>query len=619
MRHRLLHRLAWPTLLGTWLAACGGGDQPGPDTPTFARDIAPIVYRSCTPCHCAGGPTPFELSSYDDVHERRSKIVEMVTDRRMPPWLPTHGDFVGDRRLSPEEITLLQRWVTAGSPRGDATAEPPCPTFPTGWQLRQPDLVVTAPSITVEATGPDQLRNLVVRAPNPAPVFVAAVEIVPDSPAVHHAVLAVDTTTRSRELDAADPAPGFGGMKMGGAKPPDGYFLGWTPGKSVRPLPAGMSWQLPPGADLVLQLHLVPTGRVETVQPRIGLFLAAAPATVVSHPLGLFAIDIDLPAGATDIVVRDHFVTPVAVEVRSIYPHAHYLCRRMVAWVTPPGSERRDLFRIDRWDFDWQDDYTLRSPLALPAGTRIDFEYHYDNSAANPANPFSPPQRVRSGDSSVDEMGNLSLQVTVADHDTRRRLGEAGVRRDLEKIGFDAALLLQLAMLQRETNRLDEAFATIAKVHGREPGNAEAWLEQGHCLAAAGRPDDAAVAYGKCLQFDPAENGARIQLANLELRAGRHAEAIALYDQALARAPDLAPLHNNLATACLAVGQLDRAEVHYRRTLALDAGFFQAWLNLGRTLAATGRLDEARDALRRAKALRPDDARVDEALRSVGG
>lgn len=599
------------------VASCG---DPAPEgTPTFARDIAPIIHASCTPCHRPGQAAPFPLLGYDDVHRRRHKILEVTRERRMPPWLPTHGDFVGDRRLPDTSIALFQAWVEAGALRGDPGVEPPPPLFVEGWQLGQPDLVLTVRQpIQVPAAGAEVFRNYVIPAGVDAVRFVAAVEVRPGNAAAHHAVLAVDATGRARQLDAADPEPGFPGMAMGGARPPDGNFLGWTPGKVARRCPDGMAWRLSPGDDLVLQLHLTPTGKPETLQPAIALYFTTVPPRVVTYPLCMFAPQIDLPAGASDVVVGDHFVVPVPVTVHSVYPHAHYLCRRMAAWATLPGGKRHDLFAIDRWDFDWQDDYTFREPIPLPAGTRIEFAYHYDNSAANPSNPSQPPRHVQLGDRSTDEMANLTLQLTTVDLEARRVLGEAGIRRDLDKRGYDAALLIELASMLRETGRHEEALRAIRTVCDREPRNAAARCELGNCLAAAGRQDEAERAYMDCLKLDPNQNTARVQLGNILLRSGRALPAIALYDTALLSNPDMPALHNNLATACMAAGQLDRAEHHFRRTVALDQSFFQAWLNLGRVLASTGRSEEARDALLRAKELRPDDPRAQQALQQLG-
>ncbi len=588
--------------------------------PTFAGEIAQIVYAACTPCHRPDGPTPFPLLGYDDVYRRRDKILEVTQERLMPPWLPTHGDFVGDRRLTTEQLALLDRWVAAGAPRGDASSEPPCPEFPAGWQLRTPDLVVTVPQVvTVPAAGPDVVRNLVVPVDVGAVKFVAAIEIQPGSPAVHHALLLVDATPEARRLDALDAEPGYPGMVDGNAKPPDGQFLPWTPGKRARPCADGMAWRLQPGHDLVLQVHLAPTGKPERVQPRIGLYFTNVPPSHVAFPLVLSSLQIDLPAGAADCIVADHFVLPVPVTVQSLYPHAHHLCRRMLATVTLPGEAPRPLFAIDRWDFDWQDDYTFRAPVALPAGTRIAIEYHYDNSDANPQNPSRPPRRVRYGQNSTDEMGSLTLQVTTADLAARRVLGEASLRHEISKAGgYDGPLLLQLATLLRDLQRHDEALRTIAEVREREPLRFEALFELGACLEAAGRSAEAERAYAECLARDPRQHAARVQLGTVLLRSGRTAEAIEHYQQALQQMPRLAALHNNLATAGLASGQLDLAERHYREAVAIDPDFFLAWFNLGRVLAATDRPADARRALLRADALQPGDARVHEALGRLG-
>lgn len=594
------------------LAGCGGRDAA--TAPTWVRDIAPIVHGACTSCHRPGGPAPFALLTHADAARRLDVIGENTRERRMPPWLPTHGDFLGDPRLSEAQLDLLQRWIAAGGPRGEGD-EPAPPAFPSSWQLRQPDLVIEAPTaVSVPASGPDLLRNLVLPAPVDRVRFVAAVEIQPGNPAVHHAVLVVDTTNGSRQRDARDAEPGFPGMALGSAKPPDGYFLGWTPGKRVRQCRDGMAWRLVPGTDLVLQLHLTPTGKAEAVKPRIGLYFTEQPPTAITYPLNLFHEPIDLPPGARDVVVRDAFTLPVPVTVHSLYPHAHYLGRRMTVTATPPNGAARDLLRIERWDFDWQDDYTLREPLTLAAGTRIAFEYSFDNSADNPNNPSRPPVHVRSGPESTDEMATLALQVTVADAGARATLGEAAIRADLGKRGDDVDLLVQLATLLRDQRRCDEALQQLERARSKAPGEARLLFEQGACHEAAGRAADAERLYRECLTRDAAQNDARVQLANVLLRGGRADEAIPLYQAAIAQSPAKAALHNNLATAFLATNQLASAEQHFRTTLTLDATFFQAWFQLGRVLAATGRTAEAREALQHANALRPGDPRVQEAL-----
>jgi len=616
---------AW-ILIAPWLfvvlvATQGCGADPGSAAPsdvTFADDIAPLIYRACTPCHNPTGPAPFSLCSYEDAFKRRRQLAEVTGERLMPPWLPTHGDFVGDRRLDDDEIAALAAWAAADGARGDVEREPVCPEFADGWQLREPDLVVEFPDeVEVAAAGPERFRNFVAPIPAAANRVVAAVEIRPGSAAVHHAVLAVDASGSARARDASSPEPGFEGMDMAGALPPDGYFLGWTPGRAPRELPVGMGFGLPRGGDLVLQMHLTPTGKREAFRPRVGLYFREQPPTTISFPLLLFAEQIDLAAGAADVVVRDHVELPVAVEVHSVYPHAHYLCSSMRAWATLPNGDDKTLFEIERWDFDWQDDYLYRSPIALPAGSRVAFEYHYDNSADNPNNPSNPPVRVREGDRSVDEMANLTMQVTVSDQVARRRLGEASARRALEKRPADRDKRLELAILLRELQRIDEAIVEVTKLLGPAASAPEALCELGNCHLAAGRQPEAEEAYARCVRLNPGYHQARVHLGSLQLRGGRYQEAAQTLAEAAKHLPEMAALHSNLATAYLGLNQLPLAEHHYQLAIERAPAMFQAWFNLGRIQAATGRTTPARRSLQRAQALRPQDGRVRQALQQL--
>ena len=65
----------------------------------------------------------------------------------------------------------------------------------------------------------------------------------------------------------------------------------------------------------------------------------------------------------------------------------------------------------------------LATPKRIPAGTTLRCIAHYDNSAANPANP-DPNATVHTGKQSSDEMFNGYFDVALADQDlTQTRQG----------------------------------------------------------------------------------------------------------------------------------------------------------------------------------------------------
>ena len=588
--------------------------------PTWSGEVAALVHRSCTPCHRPGQPGPFSLRTYEDVSKRRQLLLEVVEDGYMPPWQPVVGDFVGDRRLSPGEIATLRAWVAAGAPRGDRSVEPAPPQYAAGWQLGAPDLVVEMPDVLeVPAAGPDVVRNFVLPVASVDRLrFVEAVEILPSSAAVHHAVLGVDRTRRSRQVDARDAAPGFAGMTLGGASPPDGHFLGWTPGKTTRRSADGMSWRLFPGDDLVLQLHAVPTGKVERVRPRVGLWFTDRPMRRPFELAMLFSEDIDIPPGARDYVVRDHLVLPVPVELHAIYPHAHYVCRRMKATATLPGGETRPLFVVEDWDFDWQDDYRYRAPVSLPAGTRVAMEYVFDNSADNEHNPSRPVQRVRFGQESSDEMATLTLSLTVSGPGDRDALARACVDRDLEKLPDAWNLLMKKARLERQRQRWAVARRCIERACEVSPGAPDVWHERGALAEAQGQIDEAERSYRRALSVGPDHAPSHLQLGAICGRRGDSVGALRHFGAAVKGLPNAPEAHQNFATANFATDRLDVAERHYRIALRLAPDYFNARFNLGRVLLVQGRKQEAKRELTRAAELRPGMPELQALLQQAG-
>ena len=339
---------------------------------TFTRDIAPILYGECAPCHRPDGPAPFNLLTYGDARRHAAQIAAVTKRRYMPPWKPEpgFGDFAGVRRLTDTEILAIEHWVSGGLLEGQASDLPPPPRWTSAWQLGEPDLVVTLPEYTLRPDGLDVFRNFVVAVPGSAPRYVRGFELRPGHRAVHHANIRVDPTAASRRADDADPSPGYEGAILRSADYPDGHFLGWTPGQAPPLSGPDLAWRLEPGADLVVQLHMQPNGKAEVIRPSIGLYFTDVAPARTPVILRLGRQNLDIPAGADDYHVADTYVLPVDAEVRAIQPHAHYRARTVSASAILPDGTRRPLLLIRHWDFNWQDQYRYAAPFWVPAGTR---------------------------------------------------------------------------------------------------------------------------------------------------------------------------------------------------------------------------------------------------------
>lgn len=209
-------------------------------------------------------------------------------------------------------------------------------------------LVLSMEPYSVAPGAGDVYRKFVLPVPLTTMRWVRAIDIRPGSShTVHHARIAIDTTRRARDLDAADPLPGYDGFMADAASFPGGHVLGWAPGKVPVSHPDSLSWPLAPGADFVLQLHLLPHADAVVVRPQIGLYFAQRPATRQPLPLVLNSTIIDIPPGVRSHVVRDTYRLPVPVDVLAVYPHAHYLARKVEAEAHLPDGQRRTLIRID--------------------------------------------------------------------------------------------------------------------------------------------------------------------------------------------------------------------------------------------------------------------------------
>lgn len=526
-----------------------------PTTLTFNKDVAPVIYANCSVCHHPGGSAPFSLMSYQDVKMHAPQVVAATRSRLMPPWLPEpgYGTFVGERRLTEQQIRTLGRWEAEGAKEGVDSDLPPAPKFFGAWQLGRPDLIVRVPQpyILLAGGNTESWPRFELPIHISGTHFVKGIEIHPGNPRiVHHCYIVTDRTGVTHLANGEVYQLGPTGMENKftlADSELDSRFLTWRPGTPPYFEPEGATWRLDKETDLTLVLHLMASGKPQEIQPAVAFYFSKEPPTKFTMIVHLEHDGaIDIPPGAMNYVVADDLRLPVDVKVLSILPHGHYLCRRMRVFATLPDGSRRWLIWIKKWNFDWQGVFRYVQPVSLPKGTIISMRYAYDNSIENPLNPNRPPKRVLGGPKSTDEMADLWLEVLPAH------------KEDL--------FALEIAMMERR----------IAKY----PKDLEGYADLGAALRAQGRNREALVALRKAARLKP----------------------------------DDVQVQNNLGAVLGSLGQLDEAILHLRKALRIRPDYFLAYMNLGSALRLRDDLTNSIASFQRAVELKPDSAEAHDKL-----
>jgi hypothetical protein len=212
---------------------------------------------------------------------------------------------------------------------------------------------------------------------------------------------------------------------------------------------------MPMSGDIAVQIHYHATGKAESDQTEVGVYLMREPTRRMMDALFLRSFKLDIPAGAPAYAVEDSIEVPADCILMSVFPHMHLLGHEVHAIAQMPDGSVRTLIDISRWSFRWQDHYFYREPFLLTKGTRVRCRWVFDNSAANPSNPYSPPREIVFGPNATDEMCGLLLGVIPMNLGDESLLREARIRKMKETIA-------ELTPEERARFRWDDAFEEAA-------------------------------------------------------------------------------------------------------------------------------------------------------------
>jgi len=359
----------------------------------YAKDIAPLLQRSCVPCHSPGNIAPWSMTNHAVIRDYAPLMKDEILTRRMPPW---HADrqpqaYHNDEMLKGEDLAMLVDWIDRGAPRGDGPdplAEQ-VPPLPAKWPLGTPDQVVKVEAQTIPASGTVDYRYLVAGNPFGRDVWLRSAVVSPGNARVVHHVLVFNATSFT---DVLQIKAGLGG-----------YFAAYVPGMAQGEYPVGTGKLLKKNAFMVFQMHYTVTGQPETDQTEVGLYLAEGIPGRELRTAAAYTTTFTIPPGASDFPGRAEFEMPRDGMVYEFSPHMHYRGRSFKFEAVYPDNRREVLLNVPFYRFDWQTLYRLAEPKRLPAGTRIVTTGTWDNSPKNPYNP-DPSASVAFGEQSWEEM-----------------------------------------------------------------------------------------------------------------------------------------------------------------------------------------------------------------------
>lgn len=412
--------------LGGLAAGAGQSPEKPGSPPTYAKDVAPILFRNCTGCHRPGEVAPMSLLTWNDVRPHAKAIRDEVADGNMPPWhaAAPKGTFLNERGLTDEERETLLRWVANGALKGDLKDLPKAPVYSDGWAIGTPDVVFEMQeSYKVPAEGVIEYEYFYIPTNFTEPKWIQAIEIRPGNrEVVHHALAfykAQPDLKRAPVLQPNREQMTLPQRDVPGKKPqrrdqvPSRLLATYAPGTNPQIMRPGTAIRLEPGGVIELQMHYTANGEAATDRTKIGFQFATGPSPREVRVTHFYNGTLRLPAGAPETRVDADISFVADATVWGIFPHTHVRGKRWEYTLELPDGTRKQVLSVPRYDFNWQTYYMFKEPLQVPKGSRLVSSAWYDNSAANKSNP-DPKMDVEWGDQTWEEMQYTGLLFSPA-------------------------------------------------------------------------------------------------------------------------------------------------------------------------------------------------------------
>jgi hypothetical protein len=390
-------------------------------TPTFAKDVAPILFNNCAGCHRPGDIAPMSLLTYENARPWAKSIREKVAGGEMPPWHATQarGVFSNDRRLSDQDKETLIRWADSGAPKGDPKDMPPAPRFAEGWEIGNPDVIISMPrEFEVKESGTIAYQFFEAPTDFTEDKWIQAIEVRPGARSVVHHVLVFCREPGPRRppvFNMVVPNLGAFGHGRGEEGLPGALIATTAPGTNAMTFKPGTAMRIKAGAVLAFQVHYTANGTATKDRTSVGMVFAKQPPKQEIRNSAFVNPVFVIPAGASNQQVDAAVQFNEDVHIWGLFPHTHLRGKSWEYKVTYPDGRVESVLSVPRYDFNWQTYYLFTKPLAIPKGARLDATARYDNSATNKWNP-DPTVPVRWGPQTWEEMQYSGITFSVDNH-----------------------------------------------------------------------------------------------------------------------------------------------------------------------------------------------------------
>jgi len=387
----------------------------------YYRDIEPIIWKNCVPCHNDNGAAPFSLITYDQVSKKAGTISEVVSHGFMPPWMPDTGysRFVGERTLTAKEKSAIEAWVSKGKKKGKPR-KTKLITVKTKDDLEE-DLVLQVGTINVDTNVTDLYRFYVIPNPIKKDTTITAIRFNAGNPKiVHHAWVFGDTVGFNLRGVQTNVVSEFSDLGF----PFTDVLTGYLPGFTASRLPANTGKRLYAGSNIVVQVHYYSPSGIFRDSCTISFEFNEQPVEIPVKTKLILENDLVepplfLPANKVSKEILEKNIEDSILVLR-IGPHMHSRGTRVKVYAVSPELDTIPLIRINDWDFNWQGYYTFQEPVLIPSNSRILQEATYDNTIGNSVNPVIPPVDVSYGLGSLNEMCELAIEYLEISPPNRR-------------------------------------------------------------------------------------------------------------------------------------------------------------------------------------------------------